>query len=98
MGRVQLVVITYCVNMQKHRGPPLSLSFVFQSLCTFISAASKFAQLQCLWKSKDAGQVSALTWGMATYTCVGGCHVLYTEDSPPLFSRPTAHNEENNMK
>uniref|UniRef100_A0A3B4XSK5 Solute carrier family 66 member 3 n=1 Tax=Seriola lalandi dorsalis TaxID=1841481 RepID=A0A3B4XSK5_SERLL len=40
------------------------------SLCTFISAASKFAQLQCLWKSKDAGQVSALSWGMATYTCM----------------------------
>lgn len=40
------------------------------SLCTFISAASKFAQLQCLWRSKDAGQVSALTWAMATYTCM----------------------------
>ncbi|XP_017281632.1 solute carrier family 66 member 3 [Kryptolebias marmoratus] len=39
------------------------------SLCTFISAASKFAQLQCLWSSKDAGQVSALSWAMATYTC-----------------------------
>ncbi|KAK5857064.1 hypothetical protein PBY51_010331 [Eleginops maclovinus] len=40
------------------------------SLCTFISAASKFAQLQCMWKSKDAGQVSALSWAMATYTCL----------------------------
>ncbi|XP_058470832.1 solute carrier family 66 member 3 [Solea solea] len=40
------------------------------SLCTLISAASKFAQLQCLWRSKDAGQISALTWGMATYTCM----------------------------
>ncbi|XP_067469356.1 solute carrier family 66 member 3 [Thunnus thynnus] len=40
------------------------------SLCTFISAGSKFAQLQCLWTSKDAGQVSALSWGMATYTCM----------------------------
>ncbi|XP_036981087.1 solute carrier family 66 member 3 [Acanthopagrus latus] len=40
------------------------------SLCTFISAASKFAQLQCLWRSKDAGQVSALSWAMATYTCM----------------------------
>ncbi|KAM3594988.1 uncharacterized protein V6R79_016612 [Siganus canaliculatus] len=40
------------------------------SLCTFISASSKFAQLQCMWKSKDAGQVSALSWGMATYTCM----------------------------
>ncbi|XP_060939348.1 solute carrier family 66 member 3 [Limanda limanda] len=40
------------------------------SLCTFISGASKFAQLQCLWKSKDAGQVSALSWSMATYTCM----------------------------
>ncbi|KAK1171845.1 solute carrier family 66 member 3-like [Acipenser oxyrinchus oxyrinchus] len=38
------------------------------SLCTFISAASKFAQLQCLWETRDAGQVSALTWGMAIYT------------------------------
>ncbi|KAM4723489.1 solute carrier family 66 member 3 [Anableps anableps] len=40
------------------------------SLCTFISAASKFAQLQCMWSTKDAGQVSALSWGMATYTCM----------------------------
>ncbi|KAL2099188.1 hypothetical protein ACEWY4_005668 [Coilia grayii] len=40
------------------------------SLCTFISAGSKFAQLQCLWASKDSGQVSALTWAMATYTCM----------------------------
>ncbi|XP_056283024.1 solute carrier family 66 member 3 [Pseudoliparis swirei] len=39
------------------------------SLCTFISAASKLAQLQCLWRSKDAGQVSALSWAMGTYTC-----------------------------
>ncbi|XP_008397917.1 solute carrier family 66 member 3 [Poecilia reticulata] len=40
------------------------------SLCTFISAASKLAQLQCMWSSQDAGQVSALSWGMATYTCM----------------------------
>ncbi|XP_034713348.1 solute carrier family 66 member 3 [Etheostoma cragini] len=40
------------------------------SLCTFISAASKLAQLQCLWRSKDAGQVSALSWALATYTCM----------------------------
>ncbi|XP_033991103.1 solute carrier family 66 member 3 [Trematomus bernacchii] len=40
------------------------------SLCIFISAASKFAQLQCMWKSKDAGQVSALSWAMATFTCI----------------------------
>ncbi|NXG02904.1 PQLC3 protein, partial [Sakesphorus luctuosus] len=39
------------------------------NLCTFISAASKLAQLQCLWQSKDSGQVSALTWGMSAYTC-----------------------------
>uniref|UniRef100_A0A3P9KFT2 Solute carrier family 66 member 3 n=1 Tax=Oryzias latipes TaxID=8090 RepID=A0A3P9KFT2_ORYLA len=38
------------------------------SLCTFISAASKFAQLQCLWSSKDAAQVSTSTWAMATCT------------------------------
>ncbi|XP_036438229.1 solute carrier family 66 member 3-like isoform X2 [Colossoma macropomum] len=40
------------------------------SLCTFISASSRFAQLQCLWQTKDAGQVSALTWAMSTYTCM----------------------------
>ncbi|KAM5316165.1 solute carrier family 66 member 3 [Glossophaga mutica] len=37
--------------------------------CTVISAASKFAQLQCLWKSRDSGAVSALTWVLASYTC-----------------------------
>ncbi|XP_072551910.1 solute carrier family 66 member 3-like [Salminus brasiliensis] len=40
------------------------------SLCTFMSASSRFAQLQCLWQTKDAGQVSALTWAMSTYTCM----------------------------
>lgn len=39
-------------------------------LCTFISAASKVAQLQCLWRTKEAEQVSALTWAMACYTCL----------------------------
>ncbi|KAJ7342286.1 hypothetical protein JRQ81_010020 [Phrynocephalus forsythii] len=39
------------------------------NLSTVISAASKLAQLQCLWKTKDSGQVSATTWGLATYTC-----------------------------
>ncbi|XP_026702308.1 PQ-loop repeat-containing protein 3 [Athene cunicularia] len=39
------------------------------NLCTFISAASKLAQLQCLWQTKDSGQVSALTWSMSAYTC-----------------------------
>ncbi|XP_006869517.1 PREDICTED: PQ-loop repeat-containing protein 3 isoform X2 [Chrysochloris asiatica] len=39
------------------------------NLCTFISAASKFAQLQYLWKTKDSGAVSALTWSLSSYTC-----------------------------
>ncbi|MBZ3885280.1 PQ-loop repeat-containing protein 3 [Sciurus carolinensis] len=39
------------------------------NLCTFISAASKFAQLQYLWKVQDSGAVSALTWGLSAYTC-----------------------------
>ncbi|XP_008160632.1 solute carrier family 66 member 3 [Eptesicus fuscus] len=38
------------------------------NLCTLLSAASKFAQLQCLWAARDAGAVSALTWGLAAYT------------------------------
>ncbi|XP_073424333.1 solute carrier family 66 member 3 isoform X2 [Dendrobates tinctorius] len=39
------------------------------NLCTLISASSKFLQLQHLWRKKDSGQASALTWAMATYTC-----------------------------
>lgn len=39
------------------------------NLCTLISASSKFLQLQHLWRAQDSGQASALTWGMATYTC-----------------------------
>ncbi|XP_058538534.1 solute carrier family 66 member 3 isoform X5 [Neofelis nebulosa] len=39
------------------------------NLSTFISVASKFAQLQYLWKTRDSGTVSALTWSLAAYTC-----------------------------
>ncbi|XP_021245370.1 PQ-loop repeat-containing protein 3 isoform X3 [Numida meleagris] len=39
------------------------------NLCTLISAASKLAQLRCLWQTRDSGQVSALTWSMSAYTC-----------------------------
>ncbi|XP_027496963.1 PQ-loop repeat-containing protein 3 isoform X1 [Corapipo altera] len=39
------------------------------NLCTFVSAASKLVQLWCLWQTRDAGQVSALTWSMSAYTC-----------------------------
>ncbi|XP_006140907.1 PQ-loop repeat-containing protein 3, partial [Tupaia chinensis] len=39
------------------------------NFCTFISAASKFLQLHYLWKTRDAGAVSALSWGLAAYTC-----------------------------
>lgn len=38
------------------------------SLCLFISAGSKLAQLQCLWRTKDSDQVSALSWSLAIYT------------------------------
>ncbi|XP_066242164.1 solute carrier family 66 member 3 [Saccopteryx leptura] len=39
------------------------------NFCTLISAASKFAQLQSLWKTRDSGAVSAVTWSLASYTC-----------------------------
>ncbi|XP_023807591.1 PQ-loop repeat-containing protein 3 isoform X2 [Oryzias latipes] len=44
------------------------------SLCTFISGASKFAQLQCLWSSKDAAQrVSTPPWPqLETHRCLCG--------------------------
>nr|KAF6448443.1 hypothetical protein HJG63_015817 [Rousettus aegyptiacus] len=46
------------------------------SLCIFIGAASKFAQLQHLWKTGDSGAVSALTWGLASYACVVLIHLV----------------------
>ncbi|XP_003215467.1 solute carrier family 66 member 3 [Anolis carolinensis] len=39
------------------------------NLSTLISAASKLVQLRYLWQTKDSGQVSATTWGLAIYTC-----------------------------
>jgi len=38
------------------------------SLCTFFNASSKFIHLQNLYRSKDSSHVSALSWGMSTYT------------------------------
>uniref|UniRef100_A0A672PMS6 PQ-loop repeat-containing protein 3-like n=1 Tax=Sinocyclocheilus grahami TaxID=75366 RepID=A0A672PMS6_SINGR len=57
------------------------------SLCTVISAGSKLAQLQCLWRSKDSGQVSALTWALATYTCLARIFttVITTGDTQVLI-------------
>uniref|UniRef100_A0A673GPS4 PQ-loop repeat-containing protein 3-like n=1 Tax=Sinocyclocheilus rhinocerous TaxID=307959 RepID=A0A673GPS4_9TELE len=62
-------------------------AIVSQSLCTFISAGSKLAQLQCLWRSKDSGQVSALTWALATYTCLARIFttVITTGDTQVLI-------------
>ncbi|KAG8124275.1 putative PQ-loop repeat-containing protein [Naja naja] len=39
------------------------------NLSTVVSAASKLAQLRCLWQTRDSEQVSATTWGLAIYTC-----------------------------
>ncbi|CAH6786822.1 solute carrier family 66 member 3 [Phodopus roborovskii] len=39
------------------------------NLSTVICVASKFAQLQYLWKVQDSEAVSALTWGLSAYTC-----------------------------
>lgn len=57
------------------------------SLCTFISAGSKLAQLQCLWRSKDSRQVSTLTWALATYTCLARIFttVITTGDTQVLI-------------
>ena len=52
---------------------------VCQSLCTFISAGSKFAQLQCLWRTKDSNQVSALSWSLAIYTTLSECSCNTTQ-------------------
>ncbi|XP_029410437.1 PQ-loop repeat-containing protein 3 isoform X2 [Nannospalax galili] len=58
------------VTMGTHCSPTWNTPFSsYKNLCTFISAASKFAQLQYLWKAQDSGAVSALTWGLSAYTC-----------------------------
>ncbi|XP_036406444.1 solute carrier family 66 member 3-like [Megalops cyprinoides] len=40
------------------------------SFCTLISAGSKLVQLQCLWESKDSGQISILSCALSSYTCL----------------------------
>ncbi|XP_036882452.2 solute carrier family 66 member 3 isoform X5 [Manis javanica] len=58
------------VTMSTRCSPTWSSPFsLHKHLCTFISAASKFAQLQYLWRTADSGAVSALTWSLASYTC-----------------------------
>uniref|UniRef100_A0A8D0G3Y3 Solute carrier family 66 member 3 n=1 Tax=Sphenodon punctatus TaxID=8508 RepID=A0A8D0G3Y3_SPHPU len=53
----------------------VSLRARVPDFCILVSSASKFAQLRCLWQTKDSGQVSALTWSMSAYTCASKQHV-----------------------
>ncbi|XP_071776315.1 solute carrier family 66 member 3-like [Centroberyx gerrardi] len=58
------------------------------SVSTFISASSKFVQLQSLWQSQDSSQVSALSWGMSTYTCLARTFTtLMTTDDKQVLLR-----------
>ncbi|XP_047638604.1 solute carrier family 66 member 3 isoform X1 [Phacochoerus africanus] len=60
------------------------------NFCTLISAASKFAQLQYLWKTRDSGAVSALTWSLASYSCaVRIITTLMTTNDLTRFNRAT---------
>ncbi|ELW72026.1 PQ-loop repeat-containing protein 3 [Tupaia chinensis] len=61
--RVSLVSSWFVLGLQKW------IIDLAMNFCTFISAASKFLQLHYLWKTRDAGAVSALSWGLAAYTC-----------------------------
>jgi hypothetical protein len=64
---------------------------VCQSLCTFISAGSKFAQLQCLWRTKDSNQVSALSWSLAIYTTLSECSCNTTQLNPNQACQLMSH-------
>ncbi|XP_070588988.1 solute carrier family 66 member 3 [Erythrolamprus reginae] len=57
------------------------------NLSTVVSAASKGAQLRCLWQTKDSEQVSATTWALATYTCAARIFttLMTTKDSTVLI-------------
>ncbi|KAH0621972.1 hypothetical protein JD844_023794 [Phrynosoma platyrhinos] len=56
------------------------------NLSTLISAASKLMQLQCLWQTRDSGQVSATTWSLAIYTCAARIYttLMTTNDATVL--------------
>ncbi|XP_067840379.1 solute carrier family 66 member 3 isoform X1 [Heptranchias perlo] len=57
------------------------------NLSTSISALSKYAQLQTLWKTHDSDQVSALTWSFAIYTTCTRIFttLMTTQDSAVLI-------------
>ncbi|XP_007444818.2 PQ-loop repeat-containing protein 3 isoform X1 [Python bivittatus] len=71
----------YAISLQKWI---LDLSM---NLSTVVSAASKLAQLRCLWQTRDSAQVSATTWGLATYTCAARIFttLMTTKDSTVLI-------------
>ncbi|XP_023829624.1 solute carrier family 66 member 3-like isoform X2 [Salvelinus namaycush] len=73
---VLLLLILYYNGKAKHSliyialYPPPNQNADVQSLCTLISASSKFASAQCLYQSKDSSGVSALAWSISCYTCL----------------------------
>uniref|UniRef100_A0A8B9DGT3 Solute carrier family 66 member 3 n=1 Tax=Anser cygnoides TaxID=8845 RepID=A0A8B9DGT3_ANSCY len=79
MKRALLYAVMYPLKSAQWQGFILSFYMLFQNLCTLISAASKLAQLRCLWQTKDSGQVSALTWSMSAYTCASKLWAAWRE-------------------
>ncbi|XP_067878760.1 solute carrier family 66 member 3 [Heterodontus francisci] len=58
------------------------------NLSTCISAFSKYAQLQSLWKIRDSDRVSALTWSFAIYTtCTRIFTILMTTQDTAVLVR-----------
>ena len=46
-------------------------SFVYQLLGIPLASSSKSLQINALYKAKSSGDVSVITWSLATYGCGG---------------------------
>ncbi|WAR23967.1 hypothetical protein MAR_037636 [Mya arenaria] len=55
----------------------LSYSFAMEYpvLCTPLGVSSKFAQILDLYRQKEPGRLSAMTWSIAGYGCFDGTTV-----------------------
>jgi len=66
------------------------LDISLQSLCTPLGVSSKLTQIVALYRNKDPGRLSAVTWSIAGYGCYGMvllmCLVLH-------FIQPQLYNE-----
>ena len=84
---VTLVSLTFITTSYFQLVPHFLLSLLL-SLTLPLSAISKLAQISTIYQIKSKGNVSVLTWSLATYGCLARLYTVYVEvgDMQILFN------------